>query len=119
MDWVIRPRHWGVEPYEYIVSKPSLLINDDADDPARPRYTMWVNTFGTAYRVHHLTSADGLTWRWADRVGPQGELGTGGPGSFDDHQRSYPVMLRHGRELRCWYTGNRFGDTGMGYAVSP
>lgn len=120
MDLSIRPRHWGVAPYEYIVSKPSLLIDESApaDDPVRPRYTMWVNTFGTAYRIHRLHSADGLTWRWADRAGPQGELGAGAPGSFDDHQRSYPVMLRHGSELRCWYTGNNFGTTGMGYATA-
>jgi hypothetical protein len=80
-------------------------------------YTLWVNTFGTAYRVHRLTSPDGLAWKWADRVGPDGELGVGAPGAFDDHQRSYPTLVRHGNGYRCWFTGNQFGATGMGYAV--
>jgi len=158
MDWVIKPRHWGVMPYEYIVSKPSMLIDGAVLEPSpsgrgqgegvthedhssptirqeqrrphpnplpegegvrKPRYTMWVNTFGSAYRVHRLTSDDGIAWRWCERVGPQGELGHGTPGAFDDHQRSYPVMLAHGEEVRCWYTGNGFGTAGMGYAVAP
>ncbi|MCE9590944.1 MAG: hypothetical protein K8S99_10510 [Planctomycetes bacterium] len=114
-QWVVAPRAFGVEPYEYITSKPAIIV---CDAPGTPRYTLWLNTFGTAYRVHRLTSDNGTDWNWSPRVGPEGELGVGAPGSFDDHQRSYPTMLRHGRELRCWYTGNSFGDTGMGYAVA-
>lgn len=113
-DYVVSPRRFGVEPYEYICSKPAIVVSST---PGMPRYTLWVNTFGTAYRVHRLTSEDGVNWSWSPRVGPQGELGVGGAGLFDDAQRSYPVMIAHGSELRCWYTGNRFGDTGMGYAT--
>lgn len=109
-DLVVRPRGFDVEPYEYICSKPFVMRNG-------PGYVMWVNTFGTAYRVRRLTSADGLTWRWADRVGPDGELGIGTAGAFDDHQRCYPTMLRIGDEVQCWFTGNGFGATGMGHAV--
>lgn len=112
-DWVVSPRRFGVEPYEYICSKPSVLVEDCG---ATKRYTIWVNTFGTAYRVHRLTSHDGIHWEWGARVGPDGELGTGAPGGFDDVQRSYPVMVRHGEICHCWYTGNGFGATGMGYA---
>ncbi len=111
-DLLVRPRGFAVEPYEYICSKPCVVKDG-------PGYIMWVNTFGTAYRVHRLTSLDGLHWTWAKRQGPDGELGTGSPGAFDDHQRSYPCMLRHENEWRCWYTGNAFGRTGMGYAVAP
>jgi hypothetical protein len=114
--WVIKHRMFAVEPYEYIVSKPSLLI-DEID--GRRHYTMWVNTFGTAYRVHRLHSWDGINWRWAPRVGPEGELPPAGvEGRFDSHQRSYPVVVRHGDELRCWFTGNGFGTHGMGYATA-
>ena len=155
-DLMVSPRGFGVEPYEYIASKPCILVDrpplppgegwgegtpgrSDAPEHPRqseepspgslrsppsprgrgqlPRYTLWVNTFGTAYRVHHLTSSDGSNWQWAPRVGPHGEMGTGEPGSFDDHQRSYPTVVREGDELRCWYTGNGFGATGIGYAV--
>ena len=80
---------------------------------------MWVNTFGTAYRVHRLTSPDGLHWQWAKRYGPDGEFGTGDDGTFDDHQRSYPSIVSANEGLRCWFTGNIFGATGMGYAVLP
>ena len=44
-------------------------------------------------------------------------MGKGEPGTFDDNQRSYATILKHGDEYRCWYTGNRFGDTGIGYAT--
>lgn len=110
-DWLVKPRGFGVEPYEYICSKPALV--KDATG-----YTLWVNTFGTAYRVHRLTSPDGLTWTWAPRVGPEGELGVGASGAFDSRQRSYPCVVRETNELRCWFTGNHFGDTGMGYCVA-
>ena len=109
-DWVVKPRAFAVEPYEYICSKPCIVKHGDT-------YTMWVNTFGTAYRVHRLHSVDGIRWEWAERVGPNGELGVGREGTFDDHQRSYPTIVRHGDEYRCWYTGNGFGTTGMGYAT--
>ena len=107
-DWVVKPRGFGVEPYEYICSKPCIVKADDG-------YLMWVNTFGTAYRVHRLRSDDGLHWEWLPRVGPDGEVGMGAAGAFDDHQRSYPCVVQHGDSLRCWYTGNGFGSTGMGY----
>jgi hypothetical protein len=112
-DLMVEPRGFGVEPWEYIVSKPCVLRQPDG------RYLLWVNTFGTAYRVHRLHSDDGLHWQWLDRVGPDGELGHGPDGVFDSHQRSYPTILRHGDELRCWYTGNGFGGTGIGYATQP
>ena len=109
-DLVVAPRGFGVTPYEYITSKPCIIKVDDG-------YIMWVNTYGTAYRVHRLFSKDGLSWEWAERVGPDGELGFGNAGAFDDKQRSYPTIVNEDGELRCWFTGNAFGTTGMGYAV--
>ena len=110
-DLVVAPSGFGVEPYEYICSKPCVVRQ-------RHGYTMWVNTFGTAYRVHRLVSTDGLQWQWADRVGPDGELGFGEAGAFDHQQRSYPTIIEDNGTLHCWFTGNQFGTTGMGYAVS-
>ena len=77
---------------------------------------MWVNTFGTAYRMRSLVGPDLRSWRWCDS-GPDGELGVGRAGAFDDRQRCYVSIVKHGEEYRCWYTGNRFGATGMGYAA--
>jgi predicted GH43/DUF377 family glycosyl hydrolase len=108
---VVSPRGFGVIPYEYICSKPCIIKQNDT-------YVMWLNTFGTAYRVHRLTSHDGFTWQWSDRHGPDGELGVGEQDAFDDLQRSYPTVIRDHNELRCWFTGNQFGATGMGYAVT-
>jgi len=108
-DLMVGPRGFGTQPYEYICSKP-CVIRDGAG------YRMWVSTFGHAYRIRSLTSPDGLNWTWQPG-GPDGDLGVGAPGEFDDHQRSYACVLRHGDEYRCWYTGNGFGATGMGYAT--
>lgn len=107
---LVAPRGFGVTPYEYICSKPCVIKQKGG-------YVMWVNTFGTAYRVHRLVSKDGLHWQWAKRYGPDGELGVGDAGAFDDQQRSYPSMVSSNAELRCWFTGNQFGATGIGYAV--
>ena len=106
---LVEPRGHATEPYEYICSKPFIL--------QEPRgYRMWVHTFGTAYRVRSLTSSDGSEWTW-NESGPEGEFGTGRQGSFDDRQRCYVSVVKHEDEYRCWFTGNGFGQTGMGYAV--
>ena len=107
---LIAPRAFGVTPYEYICSKPCVIKEQGG-------YVMWVNTFGTAYRVHRLVSKDGLDWQWARRYGADGELGVGEDGAFDDQQRSYPAIVAGNGELHCWFTGNRFGTTGIGYAL--
>jgi len=106
---LVEPRGFTVTPYEYICSKPCVV-------KGKAGYTMWVNTFGTAYRVHRLISRNGLTWTWVARIGPDGELGTGEPGAFDDVQRCYPCVVVDEDTVHCWYTGNGFGATGMGYA---
>ena len=71
-----------------------------------------MHTFGTAYRVRSLTSADGLTWEWLPG-GIDGELGVGEDGAFDSEQRCYVSVVQYGEDYRCWYTGNGFGSTGM------
>ncbi|MEI6914713.1 MAG: hypothetical protein WCL39_06235 [Armatimonadota bacterium] len=107
---VVEPRGFGTDPYEYIASKPCIVKNGDT-------YTMWVHTFGTAYRLRSLTSTDGIHWLW-NPSGPEGELGTGKNGAFDAAQRTYVSVVKHNGEYRCWYTGTAFGRTGMGYATA-
>ncbi|MDP6112125.1 MAG: hypothetical protein QGG53_09695 [Planctomycetota bacterium] len=108
-ELMVAPRGFDTEPYEYISSKPCVIREGEG-------YRMWVSTFGTAYRIRSLVSEDGLDWRW-NPSGIEGELGIGDEGAFDDHQRSYACVVKHQDEYRCWYTGNGFGNTGMGYAV--
>lgn len=107
--FVVSPRGFDTDPYEYITSKPYVLREGDG-------WRMWVSTFGPAYRIRSLTSPDGLAWTWVPS-GPEGDPGIGAAGAFDDHQRSYACVVPHGDSYRMWYTGNSFGDTGIGYAV--
>ncbi len=107
-DLMVSPRGFETEPYEYISSKPFLLEEDDG-------YRMWLHTFGTAYRVRSLFGQDGLNWEWQES-GIDGEFGIGDTGCFDDRQRCYVSVIKCGDVYRCWYTGNGFGQTGMGYA---
>jgi len=106
---LIAPRGFDADPYEYINSKPFVLRDGDG-------WRMFISTFGHAYRIRSLVSDDGLIW---NRVpsGPDGDLGVGAPGAFDDHQRSYASVIKHGDEYRLWYTGNGFGATGIGYVT--
>lgn len=107
---MVEPRGFGTEPYEYVCSKPWILREGAG-------YRMYVHTLGTAYRVRSLLSRDGLHWTWQPS-GLEGEMGVGEQGAFDDRQRCYVCVVRHGDQLRCWYTGNGFGSTGMGYATA-
>ena len=108
-DWLIAPRGFDAEPFEYINSKPFILRD-------RGRWRMFISTFGHAYRIRSLVSEDGLSWTRVP-AGPDGDLGVGARGAFDDGQRSYASVVRHGDEYRLWYTGNDFGRTGMGYCT--
>ena len=105
---IVSPRGFDTDPYEYIASKPYAIREGTG-------YRMWLNTFGTAYRVQSLASRDGLQWHW-QRSGADADFGVGAPGTFDDHQRCYACVVKNGPEYRCWYTGNGFGATGIGYA---
>ena len=106
---LIKPREFDTEPYEYICSKPWIVKDGGV-------YRMWVNTCGTRYRVRSLVSDDGLTWNW-NQSGELGEMAVGEAGAFDDNQRSYATVVKYGDEYRCWYTGNTFGFTGIGFAT--
>jgi hypothetical protein len=107
--FLIAPRLDKTEPYNYIVSKPCVVKEPGG-------WRMWVSTMGHAYRIRSLVSRDGLEWRWIES-GVEGDFGIGVEGEFDDHQRCYAAVVQHGEEYRCWYTGNRFGLAGMGYAA--
>ena len=107
--WLIGPRRFTAEPYEYICSKPCIVREDKG-------YRMWVNTFSTRYRIRSLWSTNGMNWHWNPSP-PDGELGVGPEGAFDDEQRSYISVVKYKDEYRCWFTGNGFGANGMGYTV--
>lgn len=108
-DFIIEPRFETVDPYEYKVARPCVLKDGNI-------WRMWVSCLGRHYCVRSLWSEDSIVWHW-ENEGPAGAFGVGEQGSFDDEQRCYPAILKHNDEYRCWYTGNGFGATGIGYAV--
>ena len=77
---------------------------------------MWLNTSCTAYWVRSLHSRVGMSWVWRESE-PDGEFGIGERSAFDDYQRCYTCVVPHRAQLRCWYAGNGFGATGIGYAT--
>ena len=38
-------------------------------------------------------------------------------GAFDSKQRCYACVVKRHDDYRCWYTGDRYGAAGIGYAV--
>lgn len=119
--WAVKARGFHLDFYEYLLSKP-WVIKDGAG------YRMWCGALGIRYRIRSLTSEDALNWTFHDDwvfedAQNGGRGGIGAPGTFDDVQRSYPMVIKDGRTYHCWYTGNWFGQTGkdyttgMGYAV--
>ena len=106
---VLRARQEEVEPYENIVSKPSVLLLDGG-------YHIWFSLRahdGRGYRISYAHSKDGLDWKrpFAEQVIPPT------PGGFDSENQSYPNVIEVGDELWMFYVGNRFGSTGIGLAT--
>lgn len=109
-DFLIAPRRDQVAPYEWWIAKPLVLSESDG------AYRMWVSCSGEHYRIFSLTSTDGVSWTWVP-AGPDGDLGIGPPGSFDDAQRSYAAVVKKPDRYLMWFSGNGYGATGMGFAI--
>jgi predicted GH43/DUF377 family glycosyl hydrolase len=105
---LLSPRLDQVEPFEAVVSKPSVLVIDDA-------YHMWLSVFsmqGRGYRLGYARSTDGIHWQRAlDQ-----EILPLSPGEFDSVNQSYPHVIEMRDELWMFYVGNSFGATGIGLA---
>ena len=105
----LSPRLDGAEPYEAVVSKPSVLVLDGV-------YHMWLSAYkmkGRGYRLEYARSDDGERWQRAlDK-----ELLPLTPGGFDSVNQSYPNVIEMDDELWMFYVGNSFGSTGIGWAT--
>ena len=105
----LSPRLDGVQPYEAVVSKPSVLVINGV-------FHMWLSVFqmeGRGYRLGYARSEDGVNWRRAlDQ-----EILPLTPGGFDSINQSYPNVIEMGDELWMFYVGNSFGATGIGWAT--
>ena len=105
---VMSPRLKKAEPFEAVVSKPSVLKLADG-------YHMWFSVYqlkGRGYQLAYASSKDGIHWQRAfDK-----RLLQLTPGGFDSRNQSYPNVVEVGDELWMYYVGNYFGNTGIGWA---
>jgi hypothetical protein len=86
------------------------------------RYRMWFSYRGlsdyrtdprTGYRIGYAESSDGLTWE--RRPDPAGlERSADG---WDSVMVAYTNVVRLPSRVYCFYNGNGFGQSGLGYAV--
>jgi hypothetical protein len=106
---ILTPRERAVQPYEAVVSKPSVLRLNG-------KYHMWLSVFcmeDRGYRLEYAVSKDGVLW---ERSFDQEVLPPTSSG-FDSVNQSYANVIEQGEELWMFYTGNGFGRTGIGLAT--
>jgi hypothetical protein len=94
-------------PGEYAIGRPCVRRNGD-------RYCMWYCYRGDAYRLGYAESADGLTWIRKDE---EVEL-NGRSVDFDAEMQAYPVVEDLRGLPHLLYNGDRYGATGIGWAVA-
>ena len=122
IDWAkseqaaLSPRLDTVQPFEAVVSKPSVILLGKT-------YHMWFSVYSMAveadaggrggYRLAYARSQDGLTWERFDDA----EILPLSPEGFDSRNQSYPNLVEMEDELWMFYVGNDFGSTGIGLAT--
>jgi hypothetical protein len=97
----------GLEEGEIAVSRPCVRRENDG-------YRVWFSHRGTAYRIGHAESSDGLTFR--RRPEPVG-IGVSASG-WDSEEVAYASVFEHGGRLYMLYNGNGYGRDGFGLAVA-
>jgi len=106
---VLSPRCDAVDPYEVVVSKPSVVIVDGT-------YHMWFSFYpidGRGYRLNYARSVDGIHWdrKPDDLILPLSKEG------YDTKNHSYPCVIEVGDEFWMFHVGNSFGATGIALAT--
>jgi hypothetical protein len=107
-DFLVPPRWREAPRFEYIASKPYVTREGD-------KLRMWISSASPCYRLRSLTGTSPTDWTW-DEDAPLGLFGLGEEGAFDDQLYSYASVLEVEDRTLMWYTGNWFGNTGMGLA---
>lgn len=96
------------------ISKASVITTTDG-------YEMWFSYRGKrnyraksdqSYRIGYAKSIDGLTWSREDSI----ELDISDSG-WDSEMVAYPHVIVETDRLVMFYNGNKFGQTGIGYAT--
>jgi hypothetical protein len=104
------------DPFTRAIGRPWVVRLGD-------RYGMWFSYRGVrdyrtdpamSYRIGYAESADGIAWeRLTDPVG----LDRSADG-WDSAMVAYTDVVRVAGRLLCFYNGNGFGSSGVGYAVA-
>ncbi|MDF2724950.1 MAG: hypothetical protein K0Q59_4625 [Paenibacillus sp.] len=86
-------------------------------------YRMWYSAIGTRwgfYSICYAESDDGITWNRGTHYGDNLQLGPrhGTGGNWESMMVEYPSVIEEDGRLRLFYTGNNYGLTGIGTAVS-
>ncbi|MFB3902680.1 MAG: hypothetical protein ACE15E_04450 [Acidobacteriota bacterium] len=101
----VLPTRKGDAPvYEYVTSKPNLLVEDGT-------YRLWYSHRGIGYRIGYAESKDGIAWTRSEDPGIDVS-----PDGWDSQIVEYAFVLPYRNGYRMWYTGNGFGATGIGFA---
>lgn len=93
-------------PEEYAICKPCVVRDKD-------RYRMWFCARGKAYRIYYAESDDGIVWH--RKAEPDLSVSESG---WDSEMVEYPFVFDHNGARYMLYSGNTFGRTGFGLAVS-
>lgn len=91
---------------EYAISRPSVIFEDGV-------YRMWYSYRGESYRIGYAESSDGIHF---DRMDDQVGLDVSRDG-WDSEMIEYAHVIDHGGKKHMFYNGNRFGESGIGYAA--
>jgi hypothetical protein len=67
------------------------------------------------YRLGYAVSCDGQNW--VRRDGDIGFSNPPEPGDWDFIMQAYPAVIQLGDQVLCFYSGNGFGQSGIGYST--
>jgi len=96
------------------ISKASVIKHEG-------KYKMWFSYRGTtdyrdggpnSYRIGYAESKDAMTWDRKEDI----ELDVSDEG-WDNEMVAYPHVIVEKNKLIMFYNGNKFGSTGIGYAI--
>lgn len=101
--------------YENVgVAGPVVRQRDDGT------FQMWYSAIGSRwgyYCICYAESDDGIFWKRGAKYGENLQLEPAGTG-WDGQMVEYPSIIRENNRFRMFFCGNRYGNTGIGTALS-
>ncbi len=94
-------------PDEFAVCRPCVIKENGI-------YRMWYCHRGSAYRLGYAESSDGIRWEKRPDLLGIDVSATG----WDSEMQAYPCVFEHRGRRHMLYNGNRYGQTGFGWAAA-